>query len=277
MLVMKDKISIKLRRKKLKKSTDVTSGNDESRYSDISAVSFDFGADIKYPSDLFDMDSKWKNPNTFERESNNENDTKADNFLEDIESHRIMNSVGVEILQTILEADEEPEIKFPEQITNGDNELTDDAIESIYEEINRKHEQHQKQKEKKPNRCSNFIKSFIVNKYRRLSTTVYRQVFNPLRRSLKIFKFYPSVILKSCDTFSYLLFITVILPNLALKQYQFDDRGKVIYLIMLMGLCWIIYALLVLRHHNLLKQSFIHYFHIIGLLGKFFGYLCTYL
>lgn len=275
MMLMKDKISIRLWKKKLRNNADETSANDESRYSDISAIPFDFGADIKYPSDLFDMDSKWKNPSSFDSGRRAGSDVKGDSFLQDLESHRIMNSEGVEILQTILETEEEVEIKFPEVITIADNELTDDAIESIYEEINRKHEQHKLQREKKPNH-SNFIRSFIANKYRRLSTTAYRQVFNPLRRSLKIYKFYPSVILKSCDIFSYLLFITVILPNLALKQYQLEDSGKIIYLIALMGLCWIVYALLVLRHHNLLKQSFIHYFHIIGLLGKFFGYLCTF-
>lgn len=272
MLVMKDKILIKLRQKKLGNTADVVSVNDESRYSDISAISFDFGADIKYPSDLFDMDSKWKNPSSFDRAAF---DPKGDNFLQELESHRIMNSEGVEILQTILETEEEPEIKF-EQIIIGDNELTDDAIESIYEEINRKHEQHKQQRVKKPSRCY-LISSSIAIKYRRLSTSAYRQIFNPLRRSLKIFKFYPSVILKSCDIFSYLLFITVILPNLALKQYQLEDSDKIIYLITLMGLCWIIYALLVLRHHSLLKQSFIQYFHIVGLLGKFFGYLCAFI
>lgn len=272
MLVIKDKISITLRQQKLCKSADAANVNDESRYSDISAVSFDFGMDIKYPSDLLDMEGKWKNPSSFEIPGKARNETKGDNFLEELESHRIMNAEGVEILQTILESEEEIEIKFPDQITIDDNDLTDDAIESIYEEINRKYEEQQQKTERKQH-CS-FLRSAIAHKYRKLSTTAYRQVFNPLRRSMKIFKFYPSVILKSCDTFSYLLFVTVILPNLTLKQFQLEDQDKVIYLIMLMGLCWIVYALLVLRHHNRLKQSFIHYFHIIGLLGKFFGYLC---
>lgn len=273
LLIVKDKISIQLRqRKQTRKSPVKANPHEESRYSDTSPISFDYGAEIKYPSDVFDMDNKWKNPNSFS--DDDEESGKADNFLEDLDSHRIMNSEGVEILQTIQEADEEMEIKFPELITIGDNELTDDAIESIYEEINRKHEQKQ-QKKRKPRYCGLF-KSFVADKFQKSKTSVCRQIRNPLRRSFKIFKFYPSVILKSCDIFSYLLFITLILPNLALKQYRFEDRGRVIYLITLMGFGWIVYALLMLKFHNRLKQNCIHYFHIVGLLGKFFGYLCKF-
>lgn len=264
MLVVKNKISIKLRQQQLPATANP---HEESRYSDISAISFDFCVDIKYPSDVFDMDNKWKNPSSCKDEGG-----KVDNFLEDLDSNRVMNSDGVEILQTILETDEEAENKFPVKVTIDDNDLTDDAIESIYEEINRKHE-HRQQEAQKPSQCG-FMRSFVWEKLRSVATLIYRQIVNPLRRSFRIFKFYPSVILKSCDIFSYLLFITLILPNLALKQYRFEDRGKVIYLITVMGFCWILYALLVLRFHNLLRQSCIHYFHMAGLLGKFFGYLC---
>lgn len=272
LMIVKDKIAIKLRHK-FSRSNPVADTYDESRYSDMSAVTFDFGVDIKYPSDVFDMENKWQNPSTFDGEGKSGKDMKSDNFLEELDSHRILNAEGVEILQTILEADEEMEIKFPESKTAADNELTEEAIESIYEEINRKHEQHQQHKDSKPGWCSSLVTT-VGKKFRSVSTTVYRQICNPLKRSLKIFKFYPSVILKSFDIFSYLLFITLILPNLALKQYRFEDRERVIYLITLMGFCWITYALLVLRFHNRLKQNFIHYFHIVGLLGKFFGYLC---
>lgn len=273
LMIVKDKISIQLRhRKRTNKSPIIVNPHEESRYSDTSAISFDFGAEIKYPSDVFDMDNQWKNPNSFSDDDKDEE--KADNFLEDLDSNRIMNSEGVEILQTIQEADEEIEIKFPELITIADNELTDGAIESIYEEINRKHEL-KKLKKRKPSQC-NLLKSFVADKILKTTTCICRHIVNPLRRSFKIFKFYPSVILKSCDIFSYLLFITLILPNLALKQYSFEDRGLVVYLITLMGFCWIVYALLVLRFHSRLKQNCIHYFHIVGLLGKFFGYLCEY-
>lgn len=265
MVIAENKILIKLRYKRTLKSCRVfdTNINEESRYSDISAISFDFCTDIKYPSDAFDMENKWKNPSSVG------NSNHGDSFLEELDSHRIMNSEGVEILQTIIEADEEMEIKFPEKTNIEDKELTDDAIESIYEEINRKHQQESK----KPNSCSIMKKNF-VDKHHMILTRIYRQIVNPLRRSLTIFKFYPSVILKSCDIFSYLLFITLILPNLALKQYRFEDRGRVIYLIMLMGCSWVSYAILVLKFHNRLKQNFMQYFHIAGLLGKFFGYLC---
>jgi hypothetical protein len=266
MLVVKDKISIKLRQKQ--SAPTQPEANDESRYSDTSAISFDFSHEIKYPSDAFD--NKWNNPSTFNEESGSP--AKADNFLEDLDSHRMMNSEGVEILQTILEDDEEMEVKYPETITIEENELTEEAIESIYQEINRKHEQHQKN-EAKP-KCCSIVKSFFARSFNRIHTKLHRHIVNPLRRSFKIFKFYPSVILKSCDIFSYLLFITLILPNLALKYQVFEERTKVIFLISLMGLCWIIYALAVLKFHKRLKQNCIHYFHIIGLLGKFFGYLC---
>ena len=261
--IMQDKMAIKLNHKGLRKPPTTVNLHEESRYSDTSAIPFDFSVDIKYPSDIYDMDSKWQNPNSFS------DDEKGDHFLEELESHRIMNSEGVEILQTILEGDEEMEIKFTEQVAINDKDLTDEVIESIYEEINRKH----KQKQRKPNTCSFFI-TFVGKKYHNITTTVCRQVLNPLKRSLRICKFYPSVILKSCDIFSYLLFITLILPNLALKQLRFEDGGHVIYLISLMGFFWIVYTLLVLKYNNRLKQNYIHYFHIIGLLGKFFGYLC---
>lgn len=273
LLIMKDKISIQLRQRKgTRKSPIIANPHEESRYSDTSVISFDFGAEIKYPSDVFDMENKWKNPNSFSEDD--EMSEKADNFLEDLENHRIMNSEGVEILQTIQEADEDTETRFPDLITIANGELTDKALESIYEEINRKHNQKQ-QKKRKPSHCS-IVNSCICEKFNSTTTSVCRHIINPLRRSFKIFKFYPSVILKSCDIFSYLLFITLILPNLALKQYRFEDRGRVIYLITLMGFCWIVYALLVLKFHNRLKQNCIHYFHIVGLLGKFFGYLCKF-
>lgn len=268
LLVVKAKISIRLRQKR---STPThQAANDESRYSDTTAVSFDFSHEIKYPSDAFDIDSKWNNPSQFSEGSGSK--AKGDNFLENLDSHRMMNSEGVEILQTILEDDEEMEIKYPETITIDETELTDEAIESIYQEINRKHEQNHKS-ESDP-RCCRLIKSFLARKFNKFYTTLHRQIVNPLRRSLKIFKFYPSVIIKSCDIFSYLLFITLILPNLALKYPVFEERATVIFLISLMGLCWICYALAVLKFHNRLKQNSIHYFHMVGLLGKFFGYLC---
>lgn len=272
LLIVKNKLSIKLRHKGSVKDRTPVEGNEESRYSDLSAITFDFGVDIKYPSDVYDMENKWKNPAAFGSDS--EKDEKCDNFLEELESHRRMNSEGVEILQTILEGDEDMEIKSPEWVAIIENELSSDAIESIYEEINRKHEQ-QLNGEPKRSIC-NTGRDKITKSFHNACTLAHRQVINPLRRSLKIFKFYPSVILKSCDIFSYLLFITLILPNLALKLYRFEERGRVVYLITLMGFCWIAYALLVLKFHNRLKQNFIHYFHIVGLLGKFFGYLCEF-
>ena len=272
LIVVKNKISIKLRHKRSNINATVAEANEESRYSDISALTFDFGADIKYPSDVFHMDNKWRNPGSFDDEI--VKNAKSDNFLEELDSRRIMSTEGVEILQTILEDEEDVEIKFPDEIVIEDDDLNDDAIASIYQEINRKHEQQQNLKVK-PNYCSS-AKGKFVRKFRSLWTVIFRQVLNPLWRSLKMCKFYPSIILKSCDIFSYLLFITLILPNLALKQFRFEDRGRVIYLITMMGFCWIAYALLVLRFHNRLKQNFIHYFHIIGLLGKFFGYLCKF-
>lgn len=274
MVIVENKISLQLRSKPMAKIPVDAKLNDESRYSDISAISFDFCVDIKYPSDVFDMDNKWQNPSSFKAEEPTGNNDKGDNFLEELDSQRVMNSEGVEILPILVEADEEIEIKFPEKITIEENDLTDDAIESIYEEINRKHELKQKEQETLKSSHCNFVKTFLIVRFRNIFTLIYRQIVNPLRRSFKIFKFYPSVILKSCDIFSYLLFITLILPNLALKQYRFEDRDKVIYLITLMGLCWIIYALLVLKFHNRLKHNCIQYFHIVGLLGKFFGYLC---
>lgn len=253
--------------------------NDESRYADIAAsASYDFYPDIKYPSDVLDMEKEWKNPSNFNEdlERNKDGyDNNDDHFLEILDSHRVMNSDGVEILETIAEIDEE-EIKLPEDVVfeeideEGNRQ---DSMDIIYEEINRKHEMHRQQNGSK---YCDFIRRFMLQKFEVFFTTLYRQIINPLRRSLVIFRFYPSVILKSIDIFSYLLFVMLILPNQALLQYRFEERENVVYLITLMGCCWIIYSVVVLKFHKSLKQNCIHYFHFIGLLAKFFGYLCEY-
>ena len=253
---------------------------EESRYSDISTASYDFYPEmIKYPSDVLDMDDNihWKNPSNFNEtnsssKSDNNND---DHFLEILDSNRVMNSDGVEILETITEEEnDDEESKFPEEIIIGEmkQDATANAIDSIYEEVNKKYEENQRQNGN--NHKYIVLKRFVSHKYENAFTVFYRQVINPLSRSLKIFQFYPAVILKSIDIFSYLLFVTFILPNQAMSQYRFVERENVIYLITLMGLCWIIYSIGVLKFHKSLKQNFIHYFHLVGLLAKFFGYLC---
>lgn len=185
---------------------------------------------MKYSSDVNDMENKWKNPNC-------RNDpvisAKEDNFLEELDRQRVMNSDGVEILQTILEEEEPETVGLETNIFDGINKR-----EKIFKSVS--------------------------------------DGMNRLRLSLQTSKFLSSVIYKSCDTFSYLLFITLILPNLALKQYQFEDRGKVVYMIMLMGFTWMVYTLLILKFHHRLRHNWIQNFHILGLLGKFFGYLCEF-
>lgn len=256
---------------------------EESRYSDISSASYDFYPDmIKYPSDVLDMDNiQWKNPSNFNDSNstsskNDKDSNNDDHFLEILDSHRIMNSDGVEILETITEEENiDEETKFPGDIIidemKQDGKDSTNVIDLIYEEVNKKHEENQRQNE---NHKYIVLKRFVSHKYENAFTVFYRQVINPLSRSLKIFQFYPAVILKSIDIFSYLLFVTFILPNQAMSQYQFVERENVIYLITLMGLCWIIYSIAVLKFHKSLKQNFIHYFHLVGLLAKFFGYLC---
>lgn len=232
--------------------------------------SFDF-----YPSDvLLSMDTvDWKNPSAYNNHNNIDDEDEViksfnndDHFLEILDSHRVLNSDGVEILETIAEIDEEEiklgrgsvaeEIAIPRALNteniksaiNKRGNLRDEVDDSIFKEF-----------------LQPFTSAYAI---------VRRQIVDPLRRSLRIFKFYPSVILKSVDVFSYLLFITYILPNQAIKQLRFKEQENVIYLITLMGLCWILYSVIVLRFHKALKQNFIHYFHLIGLLAKIFGYLC---
>ncbi|CAO1417498.1 unnamed protein product [Diamesa hyperborea] len=271
MLVMKNTIAIQLQRNKDRQRQKQLDELKESRYSDISTIAFDFYGDIniKYPSDVFDMENvKWKNPNHC-GDSDSENGSEksnGDNFLQTLDESRIMNSEGVEIMQIILEEEEEDQNK---KIAENN-----DYIESIYEEINRKYEEQQQKRQNKPNHLK-FIHRSIQVRYQSISTRIFREILNPLNRSLKIFKFYPSIILKSCDIFSYLLFITLILPNLALIQYHFNDASQVIYFIGLMAICWMAYALFVLKFNKRLKQNCIHYLHIVGILGKFFGYLFT--
>lgn len=226
--------------------------------------SYDF-----YPSDvLLSMDNmNWKNPSTFNNNDEDDDDEvrkireNDDHFLEILDSHRVLNSDGVEILETIAEIDEE-EIKF------GTSE--DMALENkkIALSIGKREARAAAAKH------DNSISNFLIHPFKAASCAVQRQIINPLRRSLMIFKFYPSVILKSVDVFSYLLFITFILPNQAIKQLRFKEQENVIYLITLMGFSWIAYSIVVLKFHKALKQNFIHYFHLIGLLAKIFGYLC---
>lgn len=253
---------------------------EESRYGDISSASYDFYPEmIKYPSDVLDMDGlQWKNPSNFMKNgSNKEGCSNDDHFLEILDSQRIINSEGVEILETITE---EEETKFPEEqevrkVTDEAEHFntTDKEIDLIYEEVNKKFKDNPRRKR---NGVYGMFTRFIIQKYENGFTVVYRQIINPLNRSLKNFQFYPAVILKSIDIFSYLLFVTFILPNQAMNQYLFVERENCIYLITLMGLCWIIYSIIVLRFHRVLKQNCIHYFHFFGLLAKFFGYLCKY-
>lgn len=218
---------------------------------------YDLYPDIHSPSVLEDVN--WKNPKNYLNVECEEHD---DHFLEILDSHRVLNSEGVEILETIAEIDEE-EV----------NKLTT-TIDDVSEQINPKIESTLNDKtvdnsischERVVCTCKDFVALFK------------KQIFNPLRRSLKIFKFYPSVILKSVDVFSYLLFVTLILPNQVLRQLRIENVMNVSYLITLMGFCWILYSIAVLKFHKALKQNFIHYFHLMGLLAKFLGYLCKYM
>lgn len=213
--------------------------------------SYDFYPDINSPGVLDDV--KWKNPRNFLNDTklgcDDEND---DHFLEILDSHRVLNSDGVEILETIAEIDEEEA-----------NKLTTDDIS---EQIDSKNENG--------NHNSISYHERVLRTCKDSISVLRKQIFNPLRRSFKIFKFYPSVILKSVDVFSYLLFVTLILPNQVLRQLRFENVENVIYLITLMGFCWMLYSIAVLKFHKVLKQNFIHYFHLSGLLAKFFGYLC---
>lgn len=278
MMIFETKISIRLKTRKETSRVIVkeeVSKTEESRITEPFETVYEddydgseFCLDIKYPSDAFDMESNWKNPNSYE-----ENNYKIDNFLEDLESHRIINAEGVEILQTILEDDEDVENRRSHSSRNKKKavkvDIKDEIIETIYEQI-----QHDNVSQKNSENHFRIVYSTLVSKFKNFSNKCRHEIYRPLKRSMKICKFYPSVMLKACDIFSYLLFITLILPNLALKQFNFEDEGNVVYLIILMGFSWASYAFLVLVYHNLLKRNFMHYFHIIGLLGKFFGYLC---
>lgn len=277
LLIVKRTIELRLMRKVIeqrKLETQIPLSN-ESRYSDISAISFDFCADIKYPSDIDMENLRWKNPcSIFYDPPGTEREPNDDHFLENLDSNRVMNADGVEIMQIIVEEDEDNDIKFPEHVAIESEELTKDAIESIYDEINRKHEL-QKREQKLISRNQR-VKTCVANAFNRIFTTLHRQIINPLARSLKLFNFYPSIILKSCDIFSYLLFINFILPNLAQSLYRFENRESIIYLIMLMGFCWITYSLLVLKFYKHMKHNSLYFIHIIGILAKFFGYLREY-
>ena len=99
MLVMKNTIAIQLQRNKDRQRQKQLDELKESRYSDISTIAFDFYGDIniKYPSDVFDMENvKWKNPNHFgDSDSENGSDkSNGDNFLQTLDESRIMNSEG---------------------------------------------------------------------------------------------------------------------------------------------------------------------------------------
>jgi hypothetical protein len=260
LMIFKTKISIRLKVSSRRNRDEINENNISQieRCIESSESSYDeFCADIKYPSDAFDMESNWRNP------KNHGDSYKIDNFLEELDNHRIINSDGVEILQTIIEDDEEVDSKVPEyNVTIFNNESTSSS------------NQYRIKKSEKQSKSFRICCASIALRFNSISNKIHQQIYNPLQRSLKIFEFYPSVILKASDIFSYLLFITLILPNLAVKQFNFEDSGNVVYLIVLMGCSWACYAILVLKYHNLIKQNFMHYFHIIGLLGKFFGYLC---
>lgn len=269
MLIVRDKIKIELR-VKVPNAMDenAVAITNESRYSDISQISFEF-KEIKYPSDLFEMDANWKNPCDFNSDEDETSEgggaTVHDDFMQVFDSSRVMNAEGVEIMQIIVEENEE-EFEY-QSSSSSSNQIND-----IYDEINKIHDQkQQEQKTYKNLRRIIFLKNYGISKFQKFKTTLYKQIFNPMRRSIKLFKFFPSIILKSVDIFSYLLFITLILPNLAL--INFNDKSNVIVLISVMAAFWLLYAVLNLRFYKRLKEKQ-HYWHILGILGKFFGYLC---
>lgn len=165
-------------------------------------------------------------------------------------------------MQIIVEEDEKTETQ------DVDINVVDE-IEELYEKINNKYEIAQQKTTKK--HFQNW-RHFCYKKSRRLKTYIYKEFMNPMKRSLKLFKFYPSVILKSCEIFSYLLFITLILPNLALIQYKFTSKN---HLVSLMALFWIIYTIFILKFHKTLNENQV-FWHIAGILCKFFGYLCKF-
>jgi hypothetical protein len=255
LMIFKTKISIKLRVSRMNDGGNIKEQME--RCFDSTELSYDeICADIKYPSDAFDMESNWRNP------KDHGDSYKIDNFLEELDNHRIINSDGVEILQTITEDDEDTDSKFPDLVIARVNSTGDDASNQ-YSRDERKSRNHFR------TCCASFGSQLDA-----IMNALNQNIYYPLQRSLKIFEFYPSVVLKASDIFSYLLFITLILPNLAMKQFNFEDAWNVVYLIVLMGISWACYAILVLKYHSFLKQNFMHYFHIVGLLGKFFGYLC---
>jgi hypothetical protein len=269
-----ESISMRLNKNRHKwkaNAKNLTMKNEESQFRnvDITSASYDFYPDIKYPSDVL-VETEWKNPSNYYENSNYTND---DHFLENLDANRVMNSDGVEILTTIHEIDEE-EIKAPEDVNNERDQMNlnlfaKSGMDDIHmmEEIRRK--------EIVIHRCAFVyaIRRFMVHNLRAFSSTFNHQIAKPLRRSLMIFRFYPSVLLKSIDIFSYLLFVMFIMPNQAMRMYRVDERENIVYLITFMGFIWIIYSLLVLKFHKSLKHSCIHYFHFLGILAKFFGYL----
>lgn len=270
MMILPDKIKVELRVRTPTKLLEERNNPNESRFSDISQISFEFN-EIKYPSDLFEQN--WKNPSDFGSQDDSKEETVieigppsvGDDFMQNLDNNRVMNEDGVEIMQIIVE-EEEPPMEEPQHIKSA---------EEIYEEINKIHEQ--KQQEIKDQQTANrfkFFKNSIVKKLQKLQTLFYKQFFNPLRRSFALFKFYPTVVLKSCDVFSYLLFITLILPNLYL--INFSHKINVIFLIAFMASCWILYVIINLRFHKQLKEKQ-NYWHIVGILAKFFGYLCKFI
>lgn len=161
-------------------------------------------------------------------------------------------------MQIIEEEDEKVEIQ--------DVDIMEE-VEELYEKINSKYDETQQQKS---NKYLQHMRHSGFKKARQIKTMVYKEFLNPMRRSLKLFKFYPSVILKSCEIFSYLLFITLILPNLALIQYRFTNEN---HLVSLMAFFWIIYTIFILKFHKTLQENQV-FWHIAGILCKFFGYLC---
>ncbi len=267
MMILPQTVKLELRAKSPARLLDDKTNQPESRFSDISQISFEFN-EIKYPSDLFE--NSWKSPSDFNSEGDSREDTRieigpptvGDDFMQNLDNARVMNEDGVEIMQIIIEEDE-PVEELPKPIRTA---------EEIFVEINKIHEEKQLEfRGQQSTNCLISTKKFFSKRSMKLQTIFYKQFFNPLRRSFTLFKFYPSVVLKSVDTFSYLLFITLILPNLYLTN--FSNKINVIFLIAFMAVCWIFYAVINLMFHKHLKEKQ-NYWHIVGILGKFFGYLC---
>jgi hypothetical protein len=196
----------------------------------------------------------WKNPSTFQHQES------AKPY-----EYKLITPDGVEVMDVIYEESETGSL-FTTTASSKDQEIELKSVEQAYDEINRKYSNLQQSR--LPVKTFRKTMHWASRTCTRIKGTAYREILNPMKRAMKIFKFYPSVCVKSFDAYTYVLFIN------CLPRLDVSGATSVSSLFMAISLPWIFCATLWLTDKSLLDWQ--DRLTIFAMTIKFFGYYLLY-